>query len=217
MGSHCVISPQSVSTVYSLITWWEWGDVVQSRPWLCFHPGTLHYSASIQAWNSCGIWAATASFNCTLFNWPLTNEWRLSHRSKLKTNRTSRTSPAWWLWPGPTPPPSPMSSPSTISASRRSATTTRLTCKMFHATSIITCDTFDGWHHCRSSEAKTLATFTSEIQVKLLFLSSWNESWPLGKVPEVEKGYRSGLHYTTKLPRNFFLFFSTFIYPWGPR
>lgn len=55
MGSHCIISPQSVSTVCSLITWWEWGDVVQSHPWLCFHPGTLHYPTSIQVWNSCGI------------------------------------------------------------------------------------------------------------------------------------------------------------------
>lgn len=54
-----------------------------------------------------------------------------SCRSKWRTSRISRTSSAWWLWPGPTPPPSPTFSPSMTSASRRLATTTRPTCKTF--------------------------------------------------------------------------------------
>lgn len=62
------------------------------------------------------------------------------HRSKLKTSRTSRTSSAWWPWPGRTPPPSPMCSPSTTSASRRSAATTRLTCKSFQTWAHIKCE-----------------------------------------------------------------------------
>lgn len=55
----------------------------------------------------------------------------LSRRLKWKTSKTSRTSPVWWLLPGPTPPPNHSSSPNTTSASRRSAATTRPTCRMF--------------------------------------------------------------------------------------
>lgn len=86
--------------------------------------------------NSCGILlqAVTASSDGSLCNKPVTNKCRHSHRSKLKINRTSRTSPVWWHSSGPTSQPSPMSSPSMIFASRRSATTTRLTCKTFHTT-----------------------------------------------------------------------------------
>lgn len=106
--------------------------MAQSRPRPCFHPGTPHYSACVQVWNSCGTLKQPlpALAACFVISRSLTS-WRLSCRLKWKTNRTSRTSPVWWLWRGPTPPPSPTSSPSMTSAFRRSAATTRLTCKMF--------------------------------------------------------------------------------------
>lgn len=74
------------------------------------------------------------------------------HRSKLKTNRTCRTSSAWWPWPGRTPPPSPTCSPSTTSASRRLAATTRLTCKSFKT--FLICFSWSYRHQTASKAAK---------------------------------------------------------------
>lgn len=98
-------------------------------------PSLSHHCTSVKIlWDSKGrLPALTPRFliSCSLMSGVS------PHRSKLKASRTSRTSSVWWLWLERTPPLSLTSSPSTTSASRRSATTTRLTCKMLQSTSIM--------------------------------------------------------------------------------
>lgn len=126
-----------VACVCAIITswwcWWGWGGgEVMYFIATCGNVSVqtlLIFPASRECEIPVASWAAGADVDAAEFVSRSLMTPPPPHRSKLKTSRTSRTSSAWWPWPGPTPPPSPTCSPNTTSASRRLAATTRLTCK----------------------------------------------------------------------------------------